>query len=179
MDLIVPQELLLPIECHVLLCSVQPAIGAVRKQLVGVEVDNYGSFAETDLETNESAGMPAPFGLLVIEGANDQELIVGAYLYHVLLNEVMEMGSYSIADVSDDSLIVLEAVLLPIIDNEVVEQLQRVAINNLLVGDLVLSLLLPLHRESMHLLSSSEEGTTIDFIDAVENAVIDGERHLH
>jgi hypothetical protein len=41
-------------------------------------VDDDGGLAGTDLETNEGAGVPAPLGLLVIEGTNDQELVVGA-----------------------------------------------------------------------------------------------------
>jgi hypothetical protein len=91
-DLVVPRELLAPIELSGLFRSIQITIGALRIQQVGVEVDDDGGLAGTDIETNEGAGVPAPLALLVIEGANNQELVVGANLNQAVLNEVTETG---------------------------------------------------------------------------------------
>ena len=177
-DLAVPVELPPPDELGGLLGGVQFAIAALRILEVGVEMDNDRALVSTAGEAKEDARVPALHAIIIFEDADDEELVIKLDIEHAILDVVPELLPRELSILMDEGFIVHEEVAPSMLDHEVVEQLQRVALLDLAILDVVLVLLLPEQRQPVHLLPFDEDGVAEDLIHGQRHAVIHGKWHL-
>lgn len=128
-----------------------------------------------DLE--EDAGVPA-HDAVIFEDTDDEILIRKLLLEHPLNHVEPQVLPRFHVLVVDEGVVDDKVVAQISLDSKVIEQLQRVALLNFAISNLLLALLLPEHRQSVHLLSPGEDGAAEDLVYGERHAVIHHEGHL-
>ena len=136
-------------------------------------MDHDRGLALTALHSNEGAGVLGHLAKVVQEGADEEELAVRP-LPHALVNELMEAKPCWLTLHVDEGALLVQGVRAVLLDDEVVEEGQGVAIFNFATDDVVSCLPLPAKGQLVRLVPRDEDGVAKDVVDRVHEAVVDG-----